>query len=143
MGEGGSGNAVSSITLVLTVRTQWILVWINDAINEIVKYWLKGKYGLKVLSQTVWLSILFYPLLSRQRSSMSSCFPEAQKERALLDQTFIYTPSWQSGPYQNALLKSQRRRVAQFGFSGGMTSYYHYFSPVVTCMSVCRLCMRD
>lgn len=99
MGEGGSGSAVSLITLVLTVTIRWILVRINDAINEIVKYWLKGKYGLKVLSQTVWLSILFYPLLSRQHSSTSSSFPEAQKERALLDQAFIYTPFWQPGPY--------------------------------------------
>lgn len=143
MGESGSGSAVSQIALVLTARTQWILLRINDAINEIVKYWLKDKYGLKVLSQTVWLSILFHPLPSRQSSNVSSCFPEAQKERALLHQAFIYTPSWQPGPYQNAFLKGQCRHAAQFGFSGGMTSYYHYFSPVVTCVSVYCLHMRD
>lgn len=111
-GEVGSGSARSLITLILIVRTQWILLRINYAISEMVKYWLKDKYGLKVLFQTVWLSVLFHLLPSRRCSSMSTCFPEAQKERALLHQAFIYIPSWQPGLYQNALLKSKCRHVA-------------------------------
>lgn len=51
-GEREKGGAMSLTTLELIVQTQWVLLRINCAFNEIVKYWLKVKYKyeLKVLN---------------------------------------------------------------------------------------------
>jgi hypothetical protein len=56
-----------------------MLLIVNCAISEIVKYWLKDKYRLEILTNNVWLSLLFYPLSSRQHSNVSSCFPQHKK----------------------------------------------------------------
>lgn len=71
-------GARSLITLDIIVRTQWILLRINYAINKIVKYWLKDEYELKVLTQNgdfPFFSILCLP------GSVPICLVVSQKHR--------------------------------------------------------------
>lgn len=118
--------------LGLIASTQWILLRINYAINEILKYWLKDEYELKILTSLAFHS--FPSFASQAMFQYVQLFHRSTERKGSFKLRIYLYSLLATSAVLECLLKSQCQHVAQFKFPGGTTPYYSYFGAAVICV---------